>query len=579
MKFWNILLLLVSAGLTACFNEQKSSDENNVALSGQESQVPAPEEKSNELTFGTLEDLTSDVSVNPVPYITPQCYTKSVDGEKEYNPCYVCHTQSRDPNYLNDIDVQTEFVFPEPGVKNYWNNLFKDRTGSIANISDSEIDSYVTQGNYFTASGKITLAEKMKDIPLEWDRNKNGQWDGYTPDAYFNFDGQGFDINPAGQMTGWRAYAYYPFPGTFMPTNGSTDDVLIRLPEAFRSIEPGTPDKETYVVNLAIVEAMMKKENIAIQPINEKKYMVDLNKNDQLDIAHEIVFDWDPLNGKMMSYVGQAKNELQAEKIHIAAGLMPEGTEFLHSVRYLDTSGDQVGMAPRMKELRYSRKNSWRNYYQLRTIVEKEMKERHDFPERTKVVTGNMETGLNVPHGWTYQGFIEDDAGQLRPQTYEETYFCVGCHGYTGASNDTVLSFYRKFNSSEYQQGWYHWMQKSFSGVADPKRDDGRGEFEYYLENNPTGNEFRTNDEVYSKFYNVDGSKNEAAFSVLKNDISYLLLPSQERARTLNKAYKVIVDEQSYTEGREIVIEPHKNIYQEVEANQPTGITKVLSHY
>ncbi|MDO6806829.1 hypothetical protein Q4595_30505, partial [Wenyingzhuangia sp. 1_MG-2023] len=72
-----------------------------------------------------------------------------------------------------------------------------------------------------------------------------------------------------------------------------------------------------------------------------------------------------------------------------------------------------------MKELRYGRKASWRTYFNLQRYVEKEEKERYDFPERTTTVIGNMEEGLIVPLGWVYQGFIEDKAGDLRPQSYE----------------------------------------------------------------------------------------------------------------------------------------------------------------
>lgn len=364
-----------------------------------------------------------------------------------------------------------------------------------------------------------------------------------------------------------------------MPTNGSTDDVMIRLPEIFRQDENNQYSREIYKINLAIIEAMMKKENVSITEFDENKIGVDLDKNGKLNKANKIVFLWNPLKNQNMTYVGKAKKVLADGGVHMAAGLLPEGTEFLHSVRYLDAAGDVVGMATRMKELRYAKKSSWRNYFQLRRIVEKEIKERHDFPDRTKMVTGNMEVGLNVPHGWTYQGFIEDDAGQLRPQTYEETYFCVGCHGYTGASNDTVLSFVRKFDSSQHQQGWYHWMQKSFAGVHDPIREDGRGEFEFYLENNPTGNEYRTNEEVFNKFFNSDGSKKSDAFERLKTDISFLMLPSKDRANTLNKAYKIIVDEQSFVKGRESIIKPLETVYHEVEVDQPTGIKKILSHY
>ena len=41
-----------------------------------------------------------------------------------------------------------------------------------------------------------------------------------------------------------------------------------------------------------------------------------------------------------MSWVGRAKAELDAGRLHFAALLFPEGTEFVHSVRYLDVLAD-----------------------------------------------------------------------------------------------------------------------------------------------------------------------------------------------------------------------------------------------
>ena len=525
--------------------------------------------------------LTADRLVNPTPYIPPQCYTNPVDESGIHNPCYACHTDSKEPNYLNDTDVQLAYNFPEPGVKNSWSNVFKDRTEAISHISDQDILRYVRQDNYRNKHGGITLAEKLKNVPAEWDRNKNGSWDGYVPDVYFDFNEQGFDLNPDGQPTGWRVFAYYPFLGTFLPTNGATDDVLIRLPESFRQLTAGVYDQETYLINLAIVESLIKQRDVVIPSVDEKRYGVDLDKDGVLAHASKIHYDWAPLQQRYMTYVGQAKTEQEAGRVHLAAQLYPEGTEFVHTVRYIDVDENgQTKMSSRMKELRYGRKEGWRNYFNLKRFVEKEEKERHDFPERTKTVIGNMEDGLAVAQGWLYQGFIEDAAGELRPQSYEENYFCVGCHSGIGATSDTTFAFFRKFDSGEsFKDGWYHWLEKGFSGVPDRIREDGRGEYEYYLEHNPTGNEFRSNEEVRHKFFNQDGTKNTAAFAHLKSDISYLLMPGRDRAMQLNKAYKLIVEEQSFSHGRDAVISPLNVVEKEVELESETGIRDVLSYY
>lgn len=525
--------------------------------------------------------LTADRLDNKTPYLLPQCYTDPVDESGSYNPCYACHTASKEPNYFSDIDVQVAYNMPEPGVHNSWENVFKDRTKAIEKITDDEILNYVRHDNYSSHNGEIYLAEKLKNVPAEWDRNKNGQWDGYIPDVWFSFDDQGFDHDPSGAPTGWRVFAYYPFLGTFLPTNGSTDDVLIRLPKAFRELKEGNYDQETYLVNLAIIESLMKQQDVVIPEVDENRYAVDLNKDGVLGKSHLIRYDWAPLENIYMSYVGQAKKMLDNKQIHLAARLYPEGTEFVHTVRYIDVDGNgKSRIAPRMKELRYGRKSSWRTYFNLQRYVEKEEKERHDFPERTKTVLGNMEEGLIVPLGWVYQGFIEDNSGELRPQSYEENYFCVGCHSGIGATNDSTFAFTRKLEADKsFKNGWYHWMEKGVEGVRDAVREDGKGEYAFYLEHNPTGNEFRTNDEVRNKFFNPDGSKKPKAFERLKTDISYLLMPSRERALTLNKAYKVIVDEQSYTQGRDVVITPLKVVQKDVQLYGPTGITDVLSYY
>ena len=73
--------------------------------------------------------------------------------------------------------------------------------------------------NYFNKDGEIAIKKRLESVPDSWDRNKNGRWDGFIPDVYFNFDDLGFDHDPKGAYNGWRVYAYYPFPGAFLPTN------------------------------------------------------------------------------------------------------------------------------------------------------------------------------------------------------------------------------------------------------------------------------------------------------------------------------------------------------------------------
>jgi len=159
-----------------------------------------------------------------------------------------------------------------------------------------------------------------------------------------------------------------------------------------------------------------------------------------------------------MNYVGAAGEAQARGEVHLAGGLFPEGTEFLHSVRYLDVDDDGgIVLAARMKELRYARKDFWQTYADLEQMVLAEVHERRGQPDRPRIVHGDAEYGVANGMGWTFQGFIEDAAGDLRPQSYEESVFCVGCHGGAGVTTDGIFSFARRFGAEAFQGGWYHW--------------------------------------------------------------------------------------------------------------------------
>ena len=512
-------------------------------------------------------------------YIPPQCYAKvkQQDGGTS-NPCYACHVDGVRPNFLHDDSgLQTSLDFSEYSAVNRYSNLFKDRTLEVEKISDSEIGSYIAQSNYFDKNGDIKLAALFHEVPENWDANQDGKWNGFVPDTYFNFNEMGFDIDPKGTPTGWVAFSYYPFLGGFMPTNGSTDDVLIRLPKVFRQNEKGDFNGETYRVNLAIVESLVREKNINIANTDEKIYGVDLNKNGRLDIANTVVYRWAPLKNDFMLYVGEAGQTIPKNKI--AAGLYPKGTEFLHTVRYIDTHNNKIEMSERLKELRYSVKSSWNNYSQLSRSVSSEVKERHDFPNQLSQYHSSrnrgIESGLINGRGWKYQGFIEDQHGELRPQNFEETLSCMGCHTGVGATTDSSFAFPRKFSHESFRNGYYHWSEKGLQGVADPLRKDGYPEYRYYLENTLTADEFGGNQEVYDKFIK-NGVFIESELEKLKNDISVLLLPSIERANQLNKAYKVIVNEQSYIYGRDPHVEPVTNIHKTISLGESTGVREAI---
>jgi len=508
---------------------------------------------------------------NDAANIPSQCYTKTEDEDgKVHNPCFNCHISSSEPNYLDDWDLQESYAFAEYAQKNHWTNLFKDRTKAVAKISDKEILNYVRVDNY------PDLADKLKNLSHDWDIDGDKKWDGYIPDCSYNFDDEGFDRDVTGGYSGWRAFGYYPFLGTFWPTNGSTDDVLIRLPMDFRMTKEGVFDIETYKVNLLIVEALIKQKSIKTFEIDENKYGVDLNKDGKLTTINKITFEYDLKNGKDMSYVGLAKKK----GYKIAAGFYPRGTDFLHSVRYIDTDGNNsIKMAARMKELRYGKKVNWVTYTDHQALMEEELKERHDFPDRLEVFVGDAERGISNKRGWRYQGFIEDENGALRPQTYEENLMCIGCHASLGALADSTFAYQRKFEHGTFQNGWHHWSQKGLKDVKEPKTADGRDEYTLYLKENHAGDEFRDNDEVIKKFFNDDGTLKDDEVQKIKTDISHLIFPSQKRALKLNKAYKVIVDEQSFIYGRDATIKPVKNVHKELKPGQSTGVKNPVRYH
>ncbi len=515
---------------------------------------------------------------NPTAYIPPQCYTVTADSDgKVSNPCYVCHTKSVEPNYVNDQELQLSYSFPEMARINPWTNLFADRRERVAGITDNQILSYIRQNNYLDESGTITLTEKLQNLQKNWDYNKNNQWDGYGPDCFFNFDSRGFDHSADGGYTGWRAYAHSPFPATYWPTNGAAGDTMIRLPEHFRKSTAGTFDLTVYEINLAIVESLITRRDILIEPTDEKLFGVDLNQDGVLNEATQVTYSWPAGDGKTMSYVGAAGQELTGNKEHLAAGLFPVGTEFLHSLRYLDiVDRDQIIPAARMKELQYMQKKTWQTYADLEESALAEMKERDDFPDRNSQFVGNSEHGVYNGSGWLLQGFIEDADGELRPQSYEETISCVGCHGGIGVTTDSVFSFARKLAGNIPHNGWFHWGAEYLRDISEPKTELYQAgvfyEYSYYLMYNSSGNDFRNNPEVISRYTLSDNSLNIKELVRLQGDISPLLLPSPKRALQLNKAYKTIVTDQDYIHGRDVSIEPITTVHKQTEIDQPTTI-------
>lgn len=505
------------------------------------------------------------------PYIPPQCYTKTKDDDgRVHNPCFTCHVDALPPNYTADSSLQLAYEFAPGSRVNPWTNLFVDRRPAIAQISDDEIATWVRHDNY------PALLARLNTTPA-WDRDGDGKWSGWTPDMAFHFDEAGFDRTKEGAYTGWRAYAYFPVPGGFWPTNGSFGDAMIRLPEAFREDASGHFDLRVYKVNLATLEAVIARRDVPIEPTDEKALGQDLDGDGKLGEARLLKYRWKP--GDLgMRWVGRATAQQTADTVHLAAGLFPEGTEFAHSLRYLDVQDGRVRMAPRMKELRYMKKASWVTYGRLELMASSEAAEKDKSPTKKRPLVASAERGIGNRAGWVIQAFIEDAEGELRPQTAEEHGFCIGCHSGVGVTDDSIFSFGRKQPSAAFQRGWSHPTQRDLSNVGEPMRADGRGEYTHYLEQNGAGDELRANDELLSRFFDEHGKLDPRKAARLKTDVSTLLVPSPERALALDKAYRVIVREQSFVHGRDATIAPAQNVHRELPDGEylPTGVVEAV---
>ena len=468
--------------------------------------------------------------------IPPQCYTRT---EGKYNPCYVCHQNAIEgrENVMNDGALQVAYSFSDLGTTNHWKNLFEDRSEAVSKITDKEIKKWVDDDNY------SALAPRLREA----------KFSGWIPDLKNLHTGENaFDeFGFAKDGSHWVAFNYKPLPSTFWPTNGSTDDVMIRLAELYRTNKKGEYSLDIYRANLAIVEANLKGlQSIGSLPVDERLIDKDLNLDNKLSVVEQInVVD---------SYVGAA------EEYFISPYLYPEHTEFLHTVRYLGIAEDgEIGVSTRMKEVRYMRK--WKAYVKEVYAREYEM-------EGFEKEAGNLpgyayigDHGLDNGNGWAIQGFIEAKDGSLRVSTHEENFFCMGCHNSVGSTIDKTFSFARKVDGAE---GWGYINLK---GMPDaPNKGETKGEILTYLERVGGGGEFRSNQEMFARWFLGNGEVNVEKIQKAE-DVYTLITPSVERALELNKAYRVIVDDQDFIFGRDATVTPPHNVYDKIDnSTSPT---------
>ncbi|MCG7935858.1 MAG: hypothetical protein JAY68_14525, partial [Candidatus Thiodiazotropha taylori] len=463
---FSIIPILVMVSLSGCGGSSSNSDnqsgDQNLSLS-----FPSDYGKS---PAGTLRPEETGLVYNQEAIVPPQCYTRH---EALHNPCMTCHQSyafgSR-PNSMDDAALQAEYSFSEIGVTNHWQNLFEDRSEAVAQISDQEVIDYIYTDNY------TTLIEQLQSEP----------WDGPVP-AIENlhlgagaFDQQGFALDGSH----WVAFNYKPLPSTFWPTNGSTDDVMIRLPAEFReqSCNGSGYSRDTYVANLAIVEAAIQDlQQISLPPVDENSFCADLNGDGQLGIVEEIQ--------RPDFYVGNAS------AVSVTPMLYPEETEFLHTVRYVGLAEDMsITIPARMKEVRYMRKHTFYPAPALLSQYGNEKQEKLDGNLPNFVSRGD--SGLDNGFGWQVLGFIEAADGHLRKQSEEETLFCMGCHTSIGSTIDQTFAFPRKVT------GAAGWGYIDLQGMPDASNVGGtEGEILNYLKIAGGGNEFRENPEIMEKWF------------------------------------------------------------------------------
>jgi hypothetical protein len=467
--------------------------------------------------------------------IPPQCYTRT---EGRFNPCYVCH-QDEAPgreNRMNDRELQIAYSFSDIGQANHWQNLFEDRSARVAAISDEAILAWVNQDNYSQLSKRLRAA----------------RFEGWTPDlanlqqGRAAFDRLGF----ARDGSHWVAFNYKPLPSAFWPTNGSTDDVMIRLSEVYRSRADGTYSRDVYLANLAIVEASIKGfTELDTPPIDEREVGIDLDGDGTLAVATVL--------SRASGYVGAASRHFFEQ------GIYPMDTEFLHTVRYVGFDADGgITLSTRMKEVRYMRKR----YALPKFALAQGYTEEHWDKEQGRLpgYIDRGQPGLDNEMGWLVQGFIEDSRGELRASTYEENMFCMGCHTSVGATIDKTFSFPRKID------GAAGWGYIDLRGMPDaPNVGETKGEFATYFER-AGSSEFRNNDEIAARFFDADGSVDANRIAAAA-DVYELVTPSRERALLLNKAYRAIVEDQDFIHGRDATVKPPANVYERIDnATTPT---------
>src|SRR5690606_21454742 len=179
--------------------------------------------------------------------------------------------------------------------------------------------------------------------------------------------------------------------------------------------------------NLTLVEMNIKNlKALSIPPQDEQALGIDLDADGILSAAVATLVQRD-------HYLGDASQVRRLFQQY------PQGTELMHSVRYLGIDEQEhIYTPPRMKELRYMKKIRELPEYDVGSRYARERKEKVE--GLLPVFVDHRARGMENGYGWMLQGYIEDYDGALRPQSHEETMFCMGCHAAVGVRSEEHTS-------------------------------------------------------------------------------------------------------------------------------------------
>ena len=242
---------------------------------------------------------------------------------------------------------------------------------------------------------------------------------------------------------------------------------------------------------------MIKDEaSINVSPFTERSVEEDIDGDGV--ISNSIIKSL-----KKRSYYFGGASHIKAEPF-----LYPKGTEFLHTLRYLELGSEgEVKASRRIKELRYMKKHSFISVANLKSRYTNERLEKLDGMLPNPLWLGDR--GYDNGFGWYVSGFIEGESGYLRPQTREESLFVWVVILQLVLQSIRLLVLLEKNQVEAIDLKANGTLRESFLARSNLSS----GEIAQYFLRVGGGDEFRSNDEMIQKFLKEDGSlKNESFY-------------------------------------------------------------------